>query len=434
MNEETKTASLRQGIRAGSRWPFTNPASFLPDQFRFGGYIPYPMFMNHAAGYTKGLFPTWDISVRDSIARGESYDTYFKGIKYENPDYLVIETATSSLEHDLRIVAKLGEVIPSCKIILAGMLNQTDAKPILDSYSNVHAICEGEYDKQIGKALMPMRMGFIPFDKLSESEMNAAPFPIHDEQALMNYFDACPEGTKAPQLQLWSSRGCTFRCCFCSWPAVMTNQDSDGTGLRSFRRYTPEYIAAYLDKMLERYAFKTVYFDDDTFNSGDKHVLGICEVMKKRNLHWSAMCRADMIKRETWQAMKDSGCFGVKIGFETGSQRVIDEIVGKKLNLEKARDTAIWLRSIGIAVHGTFTKGLPGETPEESLMTDAFIEKLYQDGGLDTHQLSGTAVIHGTPMERIAKGEHLARYNGAKVDENFVEAKDGVKKAEDMRN
>jgi radical SAM superfamily enzyme YgiQ (UPF0313 family) len=145
------------------------------------------------------------------------------------------------------------------------------------------------------------------------------------------------------------------------------------------------------------------------------------------------MCRADTSTREVWQLMKDSGCFGVKIGFESGSQSVIDEIVNKRLDLAKARETAIWLRSIGLSVHGTFTVGLPGETEAQKNETLAFIAALYRDGGLDTHQLSGTATIEGTPLAAIAGGAHLEKYPGATA-EGFVVTGDGQAKIEEMGN
>ena len=61
---------LRQGIRAGSRWPFTRPAVHAPDQFRFGGYLPFPFFLAHAAAHTRELLPAATVELRDSIARG----------------------------------------------------------------------------------------------------------------------------------------------------------------------------------------------------------------------------------------------------------------------------------------------------------------------------------------------------------------------------
>jgi radical SAM superfamily enzyme YgiQ (UPF0313 family) len=88
------------------------------------------------------------------------------------------------------------------------------------------------------------------------------------------------------------------------------------------------------------------------------------------------MCRADTIKLETWKLMKETGCFGVKLGFESGSQYVVDKIVNKHLDLEFSKQVVREIASLGMTVHGTFTYGLPGETKEQMLETKKLIKSL----------------------------------------------------------
>lgn len=181
-------------------------------------------------------------------------------------------------------------------------------------------------------------------------------------------------------------------CNFCSFPAVMTNDDPTGTEKRSVRFYTPEYMEAYLSHLVKEFRVRSVYFDDDTFNLGNKHVAGICAVMKKLGLPWAAMCRADTVKWETWELMAASGCYGVKIGFESGVQAVVDRM-GKDLNITEARKTVIKLRNLGLSVHTTWTLGHPGETKEQMQATMEFIKTVPHN----SLQISGTALLDGTP-------------------------------------
>lgn len=441
---------LRMGIRAGSRWPFTRHATHEPDVFRFGGYLPFPFFMGYAASYTRDQFPESQIVLRDSIARGESYGTYLDYVRDLAPDWIIIETATPSWPHDARLITALSHRCPLTYIILTGPIDIAKHEEILSTHRNVKAIIQGEYDKRVADAIRmcaPVgRFGLIPprilhHDLLTVQEMNAAPMPMFDEVCALHYMDGCPKGQQAPQLQVWTSRGCPFKCIFCVWPATMTGNDPDGTRPRAVRGYTADYMAAFLTDRLERAAkagipYRSIYFDDDTFNLTDKHVLAICPVMKQIGLPWSAMCRADTIKPDTWRAMKDAGCFGVKLGFESGSQVVIDTIINKRLNLAKALETARWLRAeLGMTVHGTFTIGLPGETPEQQQETRDFISRAYAIGALDTHQLSGTSEIEGTPLHTLTHGSgaSLAKYPGAHVDADYVSSPDGQRKIEAMR-
>jgi radical SAM superfamily enzyme YgiQ (UPF0313 family) len=422
------TSTLRTGIRAGSRWPFTRNAVHVPDAFQFGGYLPFPHFLAHAASYTKMLMPEAEVVVRDSVTRGESYDRFWRYVNEFAPDFVVLETATASLEHDIKLLN--WATLLDAKWILCGPIDENRHKTLL-THPRVHAIIQGEYDKQIAKAIKGER-GVYAHNLLSRDEMLAPPFPLWDEECAKNYWDACPEGQKVPQLQMWTSRGCPYKCCFCVFPATMTGNDPDGTKPRAVRFHSPQWVENYIWDRVAKHNFQCVYFDDDTFNLNNQHTLAICNVMKKIALPWSAMCRADTIPPETWKTMATSGCFGVKLGFESGSQYVIDHIVNKRLDLKKAYETAIWLqKEVGINVHGTFTVGLPGETPAQAQETHDFIKRLYDAGGLSTHQLSGTATIEGTPLSRIAKGEHLEKYDGA-TSEGFVVSPDGQRKIEQL--
>ena len=92
--------------------------------------------------------------------------------------------------------------------------------------------------------------GLIDFDLLTLEEMNAAPFPYVDATYAHRYWDANPRGTMPPQAQVWSSRGCPYKCIFCVWPATMTGNDPDGTGKRSVRHYKPDYMEAFLTELV----------------------------------------------------------------------------------------------------------------------------------------------------------------------------------------
>ena len=418
---ETAPASAWfSGVRAGSRWPHTGPAHSSPGNFVMGEYMPYPFFMGYAATYAakaKGA----DTVFRDSIALRESYADYFRHLQEGRYDYIFIETATPCWDHDRTIVRRIKDMLPETRIVLTGALS-TKGDAVMANVP-VHAVLQGEYEKGAVRVL-DGASGVLAHDLLSVEEMNAAPYPYFDETIAHRYWDVNPAGQKAPQLQVWTSRGCPYKCIFCVWPATMTGNDPDGTGKRSVRFYSPDYVDGMLRELIGRYGYRSVYFDDDTFNLADKHVLGICEVMTRIGLPWSAMCRADTIRLDTWKAMREAGCFGVKLGFESGNQWVNDNIVNKRLNLEQARTVVHELKRLGMTVHGTFTYGLPGETREQMLDTKRYIASLP----LDTFQETGCGEIEGTPMATLREKGHLSRYKGAALDEQYLYVPDGGEK------
>lgn len=417
------------GVRAGSRWPFTFFQQSLPDKFVFGDYLPYPFFMGYAAPYLARETGA-EVVMRDSVALRESYVTFFNYLHEERFDYIVVESATPSWEVDAKLIAAMKRIQPETKIVLAGPIS-SEGEKLIEEYG-VHAVVKGEYEKGVVRVING-ESGVIAHDLLTLEEMNAAPFPYFDNTIAHRYWDPNPQGQVPPQAQIWASRGCPYKCIFCVWPATMTGNDPDGSGKRRVRQYSADYMEAFITELVEKYGFKTIYFDDDTFNLGNAHVVKMCEVMEKIGLPWSAMCRADTIRKETWQMMKDSGCFGVKIGVESGNQFVVDKIVNKHLDLDYTQEIVRHLKEIGMTVHGTFTYGLPGETQDQMRGTKTFIA----DTPFDTVQESGTAEIEGTPLHTLSRTGKLAGYEGASMDEAYVRATDGnvkwMKLAESLR-
>jgi radical SAM superfamily enzyme YgiQ (UPF0313 family) len=388
-----------------------------------------PMFLGFAASWCKRAFPDAEVVLRDSLARRESYETYLNYIASFKPDYVIIETATPSWEHDKHVCRLIQEAHPPAKIIITGTITTTRHQEIT---ALGYASIQGEYEKGVVRAIKG-EWGNVPHDLLTKEEMNGAPIPMYDEPFALAYYDACPSGQLQPELTLWTTRGCPYKCCFCAWPAVMTNNDPDGTNPRKVRYYSPEYIRNWVrSRLAQNPGIKSIRLDDDTMNMGDKHTIGIAHALKEIGLPWSAMCRADTIKLETWDIMKACGCFGVKIGMESGSQHVIDSIVNKKLDLADIENRILpYLKSIGLNVHTTWTVGLPGETPAQANETLRMIERLYSKGLHQTHQLSGTATIEGTPLDKIAQGESLSAYPSA-TNQGFSITGDGQFKVEQM--
>jgi len=426
MDQTTGRRVLRYtaGIRAGSRWPFTFLLPTPPD-FTDVNIQPYPFFMGYATTYVANRTNA-NVTLRDSIALRESYDRYYAYLCQAKFDYIIIESASPSWDHDRALITEIKRLLPDTRIVVTGPITSL-GKTLLET-APVHACVRGEYEKGVTRVINGEE-GVIDFDLLTLDEMNDSPFPYYDDVIAHRYFDANPKGQIAPQAQVWSSRGCPYKCIFCVWPATMTGNDPDGTGKRSVRHYKAEYMEAFLTELVQKYLYRSIYFDDDTFNLGDKHVERMCAVMRKIGVPWSAMCRADTSRMELWREMKESGCFGVKIGFESGNQSVIDNIVNKRLNLEYAREAVAEIKRLGMTVHGTFTYGLPGETPEQMQDTKRFRDSL----GLDTCQESGCAEIEGTPLHSLSSQSSLAKYSGAKLDETYIREVDGRVKYDKLR-
>ncbi len=422
---------LMKGVRAGSRWANTNPAVSRPGVYTFGPYVPTPFFLMYAASYVQ-KFTGAEVKMRDSIALHETYLQFYNWVIAQNADFIFIESTTPTWEHDVKLIRRIHELCPNAKLVVCGTIVTTRAKEIMETLPVVACI-KGEYEKSSVRVVNG-ETGIFENDLLTQEEMNAAPFPMYDPSTAWRYFDACPSPAKTPHAHVWASRGCGFKCSHCEWPASMTGNDPDGTGRRFVRYYSQEYMEKFLREIIEKYRFQSIYFDDDTFNLNNKHTLRMCEVMNRIGIPWSAMCRADTIPLETWRVMRDSGCFGFKIGMESGSQRIVTRVINKQLDIADVENRILpYIKELGgMSVHTTWMLGHPGETPEEAEMTKAMIARFYEKGLHHTHQLSGCAELEGTPVHTVRDGP-LAKYPDMKMDANYRHGTDGNAKIAQIR-
>jgi radical SAM superfamily enzyme YgiQ (UPF0313 family) len=102
--------------------------------------------------------------------------------------------------------------------------------------------------------------------------------------------------------------------------------------------------------------------------------------------------------RETLEAMKQAGCRLLIVGFESGDPQILKNIK-KGATVERALTFAKDCRELGLAVHGDFVLGLPGETKESIRKTINFAKKL----DVDTIQVSIAHALPGTELYDYVK-------------------------------
>ena len=96
--------------------------------------------------------------------------------------------------------------------------------------------------------------------------------------------------------------------------------------------------------------------------------------------------------------MRDNGLRLLLVGYESGNQRILDNIK-KGIRLEEAREFTANCKKLGITIHGTFILGLPGETRETIRETIEFAKEVDPF----SMQVSLAAPYPGTELYRQAK-------------------------------
>ena len=182
---------------------------------------------------------------------------------------------------------------------------------------------------------------------------------------------------KLRQIPVQTSRGCPWRSAFC-YNVTVHN--------RSYRVKSSEKVLDEIEYVVNRFNVNSIDFTmEDEFFINKSRVREILEgvVERKLNIKWTAFIRFDTLARlddDYMELLVRSGCNELSFGAESGSQRLLDEVVLKDVKVETIIKGIQRLRDYKIPHLVSFICGFPTETKKEIQETFNFIRKLsYQN-------------------------------------------------------
>ena len=198
----------------------------------------------------------------------------------------------------------------------------------------------------------------------------------------------------ASVLPLEISRGCIFKCKFCSYPL-------NGKQNLDFIRHT-DILYEELQSSYDKYKVENFYILDDTFNDNEYKLDVLLQAIKRLSFQpkfW-AYTRLDLIAQNNSLIDKlyDIGLRGIYFGIETLNKRT-GLIIGKGFDRDKQINTITKIRNRfdnKVLMHGSFILGLP-EEPIDS-MRHTFNQLM--DESIPLH----TFIFHGL---RLSKSESV---------------------------
>jgi radical SAM superfamily enzyme YgiQ (UPF0313 family) len=372
-------------------------------------YLPFPFFLAQATALLEREGAAEVLAI-DAIAEGLTEGEYDAKVASFAPDLILAETATASFSHDARHAQRAKTLLPGVRLAWAGPHATSHPDRALADNACVDWCLVGEYEWTLAELVRQLAKGsldpgtvaglawrgadgrVVVNPRRALGDVGDLPWPSWGHFPMLRYRDPfC--GIPEPMVNMLASRGCPYRCDFCLWPETMY-------GGHAYRVREAGDVADEMEAAVGRYGFRTVYFDDDTFNLGKKRVLALAEAIRARDLgvNLAVMARADGMDEETLDALRGAGLYAVKYGIESGSQAVVDGC-GKGLDLATARRMVEYTQRIGVKVHLTFTLGLKGETAESMRLTRELALALDPD----SLQLSFATPFPGTRFHAWAR-------------------------------
>lgn len=364
------------------------------------GTLYFPMWLSYAAGVL--MENGFDVDLVDAPADDYVlYDIIEKVKKYQ-PDLIVLDTSTPSIYNDINVAGQLKDTCQNAFVTLVGTHVSALPEETLKIDNRIDAVAVHEYDYTILDLANTLKKGGNLQDILGLSFRQNGKIVHNSRRPYIERLDKLPFVSKVykkflniknyfnpnalyPMVTVTTSRGCAFRCTFCVYPQTLMG--------RHFRLRSVENVVDEMEYIVENFPqAKAIFFEDDTLTANKKRCneLADCIIKRKINISWTTNARVGL-DLETMRKMKKAGCRTLCVGFESGSQIILDNMK-KNVKIERMIDFMKNAKKAEMLIHGCFMAGLPGETKETMKQTIELAKRLKPD----TAQFYPVMVYPGT--------------------------------------
>jgi anaerobic magnesium-protoporphyrin IX monomethyl ester cyclase len=171
-------------------------------------------------------------------------------------------------------------------------------------------------------------------------------------------------------MPMMASRGCPFRCTFCSNSQMWTT--------RYILRDVEDVIAE-IKHWLDRYQITAIQFYDLTAITKKTWAMEFCRRLKEEdlNINWSlpSGTRSEILDFETLSSFKETGCNYLVYAPETGSARTL-KAIKKRVDLKNMDDSIRAAKKAGLVIRTNLIIGFPDETRVDVFHTVVYGLKL----------------------------------------------------------
>jgi radical SAM superfamily enzyme YgiQ (UPF0313 family) len=316
----------------------------------------------------------YKVSLLD-IRRLKGWTEFEKKIASKKPQ--VVGLTMRSL--DYAIVTKAVDIIKKIDryiVTVVGGVHPTVATSELIPNKKINHIIVGEGEISFANLLSQLNRGKKPQRVIHglSPDLDSLPFDdreFYDYKVSINFANY-PLVFNPPMVTVIATRGCSFNCSFCQ----PTSKKMFG---RKIRYRSVDKLIEELITLRSRYNFRSFKAYDDCFTLNTNWVDEFCDKYRRNGFtqEFIVQSRADIIcKNESLiRKLAESGLRMIIVGFESGSQRVLD-FLRKGTTVEQNLKAAKICKKYGILIVGNFMLGVPTETKEGIIETVKMAKKI----------------------------------------------------------
>ncbi|WP_153160010.1 radical SAM protein [Zoogloea sp. 1C4] len=373
-----------------------------------------------------------------------SFDEYFSATLAERyadfqPDIVGISSLFTPSYHNLLALGRSARAcFPDALVIAGGSVPSSMYRQIFRQCPDFDALCYGEGEKPLldlvratdRRAYIAASPSWITIDKILRGEQFAHDFidnldelPFYDyELCEFERYGLNPALTayaaiedKTNNFHVMTSRGCPFKCTFCASHQVHG---------RKMRYYSLERVRADFERLRDQYGARTLVVQDDHFMGDKERARAIVDMIGEMGM--TAVFQNGLalyaLERPMLEAMHRAGVYHLMLSIESGSARVLKDIMKKPLKVSIAKRVAADCRELGIYTNANILIGLPGETKQDIEDTRQFLRTVDANWFI----IFAAAPLVGSEMHEIceSKGYLTEGYIGQDYKSAVVETED----------
>lgn len=330
--------------------------------------VPYSFGLTSIASHTQSKGHNVKIT---AIREHKDFSTFIEIVKSFNPR-VVGFTSVSSQYQFVKKAAQLVKELNKDITIVAGGVHPTLYPSALVESNSIDAFFVGESEfafsdfldklekkedftnvnnlayKKDGKVIVNPLNPFI-------SSLDAIPHPMRDDI----FIEYIQKNGYAP---FFFSRGCPFRCTYCSNHALAKVY---GLTVNKTRFKPVDACIDEIKKAEEIYPFNKVYIYDDTFGLDRKWMVEFCDKYKKEiGKKFICLLRVNVVDEDFIRRLKEAGCKRIQFGVESGNEYIRNTVMNRGISEEQLFSAFNLCKKYGIETNAFNIIGVPGETEE----------------------------------------------------------------------
>jgi radical SAM superfamily enzyme YgiQ (UPF0313 family) len=193
------------------------------------------------------------------------------------------------------------------------------------------------------------------------ADLDALPFPAYHFFKMDRYTSLQPAMDaieKGKSYSIMTSRGCPYRCTFCS-QSVMAEK---------WRARSPEGVIKEWRHLVQDLGAQEIGILDDSANINRKRLHDLADLLIQEKLNhvpWILIngIRANLADEDLLRHLKQAGLKRLAFGVETGDEDILESI-DKRVTHDQIRAAFKNAKKVGLETVGFFIIGLPGDTEE----------------------------------------------------------------------